>query len=382
VAQGIATQAGMLAWSIPILAQKVVTSMEHLAEVSGGITQAGSQSAGQFAGEVTSGNMSYGNGSFRNMSFDNTSANKHDTDVVNRSGMSISRGGDGVQYTTTTEGDGTESTFINVSTRNNDLGFQLQSSESMGINYRKQLSEAKSASENHSNAYTQTANEVEDFMKSHSIGDSKSSSSTSGVGGKIISSGGFNLKVPLIGEIGTKIEAEAYKNWIAKSDASDDEKAAMTKKVDLMVQQQKSYNESQARVDSLQKSEDYFTSTDTRMTAQRTNDFVEEHLRSKLGMSNEEIAYQAKHNSEWLRKEAQNWQNDKIFDKNAKSTMYGNIKEKQAGMKSKHDSIDIGGDFNKSKKNLQMKNVRLDDREPRLKNKSKTTNNNNPIIKT
>jgi conjugal transfer mating pair stabilization protein TraG len=374
ISQGIATQAGLMAWSIPVLAQKIVSGMERLAEVSGGIAQAGMHSTNQFAGEVSSGNMSYGNGSFKNTSYDNTNANKHDTTETHFSGTKQTMGGNGIIYNEYE--DGTKTT--NASRRNtSNLGVDFKTNESQVNSSATALREAKSVAETNAISYAKSLQEVENFQysnnkikgKTHTVSDSNTFKYGGGIHG--------GLKGFSIGG-----DYEKIKSWANSNITSEEERRTFMSTVDKARRQEQSYNQSVQDQITKERNLNYAKNTSVNSTLDANNE-VERHLREDKGWTQEKLDDAIKNNPREIEKIGREHLSNLIFNTNSpemNSKFRNTVKSAEESNQNQNKMIDNQYQYQKydrtyGKAAKQMQNVYNLEQGSSLKTKKDTNDN-------
>lgn len=240
ISQGIMTQAGVLAWSIPILSYKIIAGMQGFAEGLSGVAHSGAFTANQVASEVASGNLSYGNGSFKNTSwgnenFNNTSANQF------------------------------------KAMRNN-----FTSTEDQVNSSRIALNESKSTTESYANAYNKSMQDLQSFNFTDSSGNGKthSLSNSDTVKGHI----GVKAGIPGIGSAG--IDYEKTMSWADQNNISKEDRKTLSDLIQKTSQYQTSYNQSLSEQNSKQKALDYNLATSTH-SGMDWNKEIHTHLQSQ-----------------------------------------------------------------------------------------------------
>jgi conjugal transfer mating pair stabilization protein TraG len=377
-AQGIATQAGILAWSIPVLAQKIVSGMEHFADVSGGIAQSGTHSASQLASEVSSGNMSYGNGSFKNVSYDNTSnnniskgnvsnnnvsndniskgnvsndntssgnvnnnnvsenntnSNKHDTNETNFSGVKRVQGEDGVIVTTTSSG----ITYDTTANRSN-TGVSGNFNESLENGLHRAVSNAETNSKNKANTLNDTITRLNDSHRES--GDSTTSWGVNAKGEVTFkTSGGFKV-------FGIGVTADTAANFMVQKGYDKKQVEQLTNEYNLIKNQQKSLTEALNTQSTYQENYDYVK----RSGANITRDLTDEMFNKKRadGWSEDDIKSLAK-DQERMASELQKYAFSKFGIE--QPDMYKKHKKETEQFKNSFDNLNFDEEHNNRKKN-------------------------------
>lgn len=313
ISQGIMTQAGVLAWSIPILSYKVIGGMQGFAEGLNGIAQAGAFTTNQVASDVASGNLSYGNGSFRNTSwgndnFNNTNGNKFDTDIVRNYGKRFETGDDGIMHAKYS--DGFETT--NISRRlSSDLGFSFKTSQGQINSDVLALSQAKTMTETRANSYSKSLQELESF----SFADSKTSGKIHSLSNSNLIKGNVGIRGGIPGIGGAGIDIEKTMTWADSHNISTEDRKTLNNLLDRTKQQQISYNQAFNEQQSKQKSLNYSRNTSMNSDFNANNE-VERHLREDLGWNQDKIDHIAKHEPQIISTIARDHLSNRVFTPN------------------------------------------------------------------
>lgn len=166
----IATQAGIIAWSIPAIAAVIMKGglLSATGLISGSI--AGAQyTSNQMASEVSSGNVNYGNASMNNASYNNTNANKHNTDFVASGGKSTISDGNGYSETTFQDGKNAVNTKAMESSLLVDASLMKNESNSISRDLQEVSSQRKQAGEDLSTSQSYTNSVEKGLGGTHSI---------------------------------------------------------------------------------------------------------------------------------------------------------------------------------------------------------------------
>jgi hypothetical protein len=296
ISQGIMTQAGVLAWSIPVLSYKVIAGMQGFAEGLSGVAHSGAFTASQVVSEVASGNLSYGNGSFKNISwgnenFNNTQGNKHDTNETHFEGMRKTQDSSGVITTET----GSGITYDTTSNRSN-TGVVGNFSESLTNNLQRQVAETKTNTENKLLARNES---MTDFDKSFSKLTGETVKSGWDAKGSVEVKTSAGLKI-----FGNGATAEGVVSYAVNGGVSNDVAKQLGEKFNLMKNSQKSYNEALNSQISKEEHLSYVTSTGANITRELTDEMFN---KMRTSGTNEQDIKNLSNNSAELSKELQNY---------------------------------------------------------------------------
>jgi conjugal transfer mating pair stabilization protein TraG len=345
-AQGISTQAGILAWSIPVLAQKIVSGMEHFADVSGGIAQSGTHSASQLASEISSGNMSYGNGSFKNVSYDNTNANKHDTNYTDLKGQRTVQNADTGLLT---QKSGNDTTTYTAPQSN--VGFRVNVSEGLENAKRKDLTESQSHRDSVQESYSKSLNDLNSISNTENLGITFNDSASASNGNK--ASLGMNIG----GTGATKEQVHSHLKSLGKSESEINGIMEQIQKTESMSQNLNKANED---VSSKSDALSYVRNTSARTDTDATDKYLTQ-LRKKHG--NAFVEDKLANDREWLTKYSNKWKEETYFNKNTPQKL-DNINKK---INEPIGNTDLDGKYKNQTKQMQN---RFEDKETEMSTKN------------
>ena len=341
ISKGIMTQAGVLAWSIPILSYKIVVGMQGLAEGLNNIAQSGASTTNQVASEVGSGSLSYGNANFKNTSwgnesYSNTNANKYDTDTVKNYGKSFETGGDGITHSKYSDGLETTNTSKRISS---NLGTNFTTNENQSVASQIALKSAKSSTESYANAYSKSLQDLQQF----SFADSQANSKTHSLSNSDAIKGNFGVS----GKIGTSsnnihagVDYDKIISWADSNNISAEDKKTLNDLVGKTKQYEISYNQAYNEQKSKESDLNYALNTSV-SSGFNANNEVERHLREDLGWSQEKIDYTAKNNAREIELLGRKHLSSQVFSSN-KPKMFDEI----------NSSIDVAKNSNENQNNI------------------------------